>query len=125
MLIHLQTVLMFFYKPLSLIGVCETWLKQGEEQEICIPNYKFVGNCPPNKRGDGVGLYVSNSLKFITRLDLDIFSEDIESVFIEVRNKVENIIVAVVYRPPSHNLSNFLSQLQESLIKIVQEKKNV
>lgn len=56
-------------------------------------------------------------------MDFDIFSEDIESVFIEVRNKVKNIIVAVVYRPPSHNPSNFMSQLQESLIKIVQEKK--
>jgi hypothetical protein len=57
------------------------------------------------KKGGGVGLYVLKQLEFKSRNELDKNIEDIiETKFIEIMNKNgKNIIIGVVYRPPSGN----------------------
>ena len=61
------------------------------------------------KKGGGVGLYVSKQLEFKSRNELDKNIEDIiETKFIEIMNKNgKNIIIGVVYRPPSGNFDSF------------------
>ena len=69
-------------------------------------------------------MYTRSNLKNKLRPDLHI--EGSEDLFIEMLNdKGENVIVGIIYRPPNHNLDNFLSKLDEFLSIIAQENKEV
>ena len=71
------------------------------------------------KRGGGVGLYVSKHLEFKIRNDLDKNIEDtIETKFIEIINNYgKNIIIRVIYRPPNNNFNLFKNGMNENLAK--------
>ena len=45
----------------SIIGLTETWLNN-ESQLYHLPKYQFVGIGRENKRGGGVGFYISDTL---------------------------------------------------------------
>ena len=65
-----------------------------------------------------------NKLKFRRRPDLHI--EGVEDIVIEIMNENKNnIIISVMYRPPSQHLETFLDKLDESLHNISQENKDV
>lgn len=50
---------------LDVIGISETWLKSDiSSHAVEIPGYTFVRNDRRNMRGGGVGIYVSNKLKY-------------------------------------------------------------
>ena len=67
------------------------------------------------KPGGGIGLYIHQSCQFRERNDLSINVHDImESQFVEL-TKPNNIIVAVIYRPPNDKLD----QLKQSLSEIL------
>ncbi len=57
--------------------------------------YEYFGSNRPNKKGGGVGLYVSKQLEYKSRNDLDKNIDNIiETRFIEVLNKCsKNIII--------------------------------
>ena len=107
----------------TIVGVSETWLKENEKLYVDIPNYEFVGNCRREKRGGGVGLYIRDTIRFKRRIDLDIFCDCVESIFIEVFTKNKKCIIAVIYRPPNQSCQDFLVQIQSSLDIISHEKK--
>ena len=71
------------------MGLTETWLKDMENIDIYnIPDYILLSN-PREKRGGGVGMNVSNRLRFKKRNDLSINSDNFfsfESIFIEIEN---------------------------------------
>ena len=61
----------------------------------------------------GVGIYISSSLKAIHRSDLSFKSVEAESCWIEILQEHKpSIIVGCIYRHPSSNLANFISQLE-------------
>ena len=75
-------------------------------------------------KGEGVGIYIHNQLKFKLRPDLHIRGS--EDIFIEIINsKSKNIIVGTIYRPPNNEIDLFLHDIDEGLHKILQENKNV
>ena len=96
--------------PMTIVGVTETWLRENENVYFGIPNFEFVGNCRKMKRGGGVGLYIHENLHFKRRTDLDVFCDCLESLFIEIHTKLKRCIVAVIYRPPNQNFTDFLGK---------------
>ena len=104
------------------IGVTETWLTT-DDLPLNIDGYKFIGNSRHGRRGGGVGAYIRNDFNFVHRSDLDVFSESLECIFIEINLSFKNIIFSVIYRPPNSPFTEFLESLTTVLNKISKENK--
>ncbi len=111
--------------PFQIIGLTETWLNDNNMDCFTLNEHKYFGSNRPNKKGGGVGLYVSKHLEYKSRNDLDKNVDNIiETRFIEVLNKCgKNIITGVVYRPPNGNFESFKRKMNEILEKIDRENK--
>ena len=108
------------------IGLTETWLKDMENTDIYnIPDYILLSNPRTNKRGGGVGMYVSNSLRFKKRNDLSINSDNysFESIFIEIEINNVCVIIGTIYRPPDTNINIFNVHFNDLLRTISNERK--
>ena len=99
----------------------ETWLTNDEN--INIPDYNFIGNGRSNKRGGGVGCLIRKDLRYKRRKELETFNQFIETICIEIYSKSNNVIIAIVYRPPGQSVNDFFSALEMSLGAITREKK--
>ena len=56
--------------PFQKIGLTETWLNDNIVNCFTLNNYEYFGSNRPEKRGGGVGLYVSKQLEHKSRNDL-------------------------------------------------------
>ena len=116
---HLLNTLM---QPFSIISLTdhETGLMNKS-----LSNYNFVCSNRVNKRGGGLGIYVSNDLHYKLRPDLNI-NEDgiIETLFIEINSTTgKNNILSNIYRPPSGNFEIFENKLNDILSEVDKTKK--
>ena len=112
-----------FKHRFSLIGLSETWLKEGEGPLFQLPDYKFVTKCRNDRRGGGVGIYVKSDLHFHRRTDLEESICGTEVLCIEVHHRKMNQLVFVMYRPPGEPVNEFLKSIESSLNKVQTEKK--
>ena len=83
---------------------------------------------PTETCAGGTLLYIANHLSYKCRNDLNIYKKnELESTFIEIVNpKKSNIIVGVVYRHPSMDLTNFnCNYLNKLLENISIEQKSI
>ena len=64
------------------IAISESKINENTSANLNIPGYAFV-NINSKTQAGGVGLYLSNDLKFSRRNDLDISGDGIESRWIE------------------------------------------
>ena len=112
--------------PFQVIRLTETWLNENNFNCFSMNNYEYFGTNRVDKRGGGVGLYVSKQLECKIRNDLTTNIEDIiETKFIEIVNSNgKNIIIGVVYRPPNGNFATFESAMNTILEKIDRENKH-
>ena len=110
-----------FSHPFSIIALSETWLN--DKETISMDGYVFVGQGRPDKRGGGVGFFIKDTIKFKRRTDMDVFNETVEMLFIEIYSKHKKIILAIVYRPPNQEVSEFLNVLEVPLLKITNENR--
>ena len=110
--------------PFSIIGITETWLRTTSPPVFNLHNYNMLRADRQCGKGGGVALYIFDKLKTKSRPDLHI--EGGEDLFVEVQNhNGKNFIVGVIYRPPNNNLDIFLEKLEEVLIKVTRENKEV
>ena len=76
-----------------------------------MPNYISKHQARSDHRGDGVSIYIHNSLKFKERFNISI--KDIESLMLEIlSDKIHSVLVNVLYKPPAgqhEQLGNFLT----------------
>ena len=85
-------------------------------------NYSFEFT-PTETSAGGTLLYIANHLSYKCRNDLNIYKKnELESIFIEIVNpKKPNIIVGVIYRHPSMDLTdfncNYLNKILENIFK--------
>ena len=86
----------------SIVSLTETWLDNENCKKFKLDNFSYVSMNRSNKKGGGVGMFISNDLNFKLRPDLNINEEGVsESLFIEIITTVgKNIIVGTIYRPP-------------------------
>ena len=75
---------------------------------LSLNNYSFEFT-PTETSAGGTLLYIANHLSYKCRNDLNIYKKnELESTFIEIVNpKKSNIIVGVIYRHPSVDLTDF------------------
>ena len=113
--------------PFSVIGLCETWHTQETVDLYGIPNYNTVHSYRQDQRGGGVSLYVHNAISFVHRTDFSCFNDCMECIFIEITGtdvgSNGNILVGLLYRPPSQSLVSFYEQLTQLMTKVTREKK--
>ncbi|XP_022095377.1 uncharacterized protein LOC110981788 isoform X2 [Acanthaster planci] len=108
----------------TVIGLSETFLKNCDPP-VHLCDYTFIGDNRETKPGGGVGLYVHNHIHFKERRDLTVQVEKSEtpcnSIFIEITEM--NIIIGVIYKPPSVNCYKFVESLDKTLTQINQDNK--
>ena len=88
------------------VGLSETRLKINDNSDIFnIPDYTLLSKPRTDKRGGGVGLYVTDKTSFKVRDDLVMnpVTCQYESLFIESVMRDHKIIIGVIYKPPESN----------------------
>ena len=70
----------------SVIGFSETWFGNQLSPLINLDNYTLFENHRKEKRGGGVCIFVRNDYSIVSRDDLSIFNDSIESLFVEISN---------------------------------------
>ena len=100
----------------DIICITETKLKRNFDlSTIQLPNYhKFIHTDSKTKAG-GSGIYINESLKRITRNDLEInMHGECEATFVEIQVtnvNQKNLIIGSIYRHPHDNHDEFFSAL--------------
>ena len=120
----LQHLLNYPKKIFDIIAISETRITKqvSLSNNLNLNNYCFEFT-PTETSAGGTLLYIANHLSNKCLNDLNIYKEnELESTFIEIVNpKKSNIIVRVIYRHPSMDLSdfncNYLNQLLENISK--------
>lgn len=116
---NLKILLASINHKFSIIALSETWLKTTPHSYYSLPGYELVVNNRHGRGGGGVALYISNDLHFITREDLNISDESLESLFVEISNPTtKNIIAGVIYKAPSVVHDKFMTSLQNICSRI-------
>lgn len=90
----------------DVFAISETWLnREILNQAVGIAGYKFCRNDRPYpSRGGGVGIYISNKIKF--KVVFKVMKSGCESLFLELLLSGKKVLVGVVYLP-SGQLSKF------------------
>lgn len=108
----------------TIAAVTETWLHDSISASLIdIPNYTFIRNDRLDKRGGGVGFYIKHGFCYSVRSDLSNISPHFESLFIEVKNCKDTVVIGTIYRPPANSIPSFNEDLSKLLTLINTENK--
>lgn len=96
----------------DIVVVTETWLYENEVSYIKINNYSGEYLCRNGKRGGGVAIFVSQSIKYTVGNKTNFDYNSILSI------KLHNgITIVAVYRQPTSPLHTFLNELENIVSK--------
>ena len=110
-------------KKIDIMLLCETWQKKNSPI-ISIPGYSYVYKSRKHKMGGGVGIFISERIRF-TEVKLNVNYECIEYVVINItlKNKNKSITVGSLYRPPNTNDSKFVEEYKSLLSNLYETSK--
>lgn len=110
-------------KP-SIIAVSETWASTDSDNFI-IPGYCGIQKARKNKTGGGVAIFLENKIGLNYKLRPDLIIDEIsDSLFIQITNdKMKNIIIGVIYKPPDEDVQKFNENLEKCLKIITKERR--
>ena len=97
-----------------MILLCETW----QSKSSLLPKldgYSYIHKHHQHKLGGGVGMFVSDRLKYKERSDLYMNDCSFEFCLIEVKLKHENLLLCSGYRAPNTNPNEFLADYEKLL----------
>ena len=113
------------FKGIHILSLSETHLAADEEAQAQISGYDFLGKPRTSGQGGGAGIYISQSIPFQRRLDLE--DNDIECIWIEILfPKSKGFLIGVIYRPPDsskHLPDNFNETFESMMSTVVSEDK--
>ena len=111
---------------IDIIMLCETFVNEQNINMCTIPNYQYESMHRKNTIRGGVGLFISNRLRYKLRPDLTLFEEGLfESIFIEVTNNNKHLVAGEVYRIPGTNEKNFIDKYSCIVQKVSEENKDL
>jgi hypothetical protein len=113
----LQHYLSLLSHEFSVVAITESWLTESTYSLYNLNGYSTLSNHRLVKRGGGVSLFIKDCFSFNLREDLTISNDILETLFIELDDK----IVGVIYRPPNTDLSIFNENIQ-TLLDIIKSK---
>ena len=98
-----------------IIALAETNISPEESPVYFLEGYKsFYQATYQNKpKGTGVALYIHESLNAVINGEASTVTENLESLFVTIHGKSHPIHVGVIYRPPSGNQDQSLTELHE------------
>lgn len=105
----------------SIIALTETWLNDMDGDNFKIPGYNLTKVNRQDKGGGGICIFTRDYIKIKLRNDLvnEENNSNTEFLFIEILNeKCKNIIVGIMYRPPSSNFNGFKNDINTILTKL-------
>ena len=118
----LQHLLGCTNKIFDIIAMTETRIKENVSitNNLSIKKYSIEFTLTESSAGSTL-LYIANHLSYKPRQDLNICKKnELESTFIEIMNpKKSNIIVGVIYKHPSMDLTDFNSNYVNSRLEII------
>ena len=101
----------------SIIGLTETWFSQTPSSLFSLKDYNLIVNNRVNKIGGGVAMYIPDQYDYTVISNLSTMSEDMESLFIELKVPTsKNITLGIMYRPPQSDHANFVDTLHDLLL---------
>ena len=117
------------FKEFDCIGVCETWLNNTYPDNLInietFSLFRFdretgnIQNAPnKNKKGGGIALYVGSKFKGHSEMiqNCSNISKDLEQLWVILdKPNVKKIAVCIVYKPPSGDIENALTELTQSI----------
>ena len=91
----------------DVVLLSETWLTPSSPP-VLIDSYDLVHRCRVHKRGGGVGILVSKSLKYKECKDIvsPIVENECVTIELELRSH-ERYVISSMYRPPNVNIQTF------------------
>ena len=110
----------------DFVGLTETWLKTNDNTDIFnLPDYTLMSRPRADKRGGGVGLYITDKTSFKVRDDLVMnpVTCQYESLFIETVMHDHKAIIGVIYKPPELNTDIFVAHFSDLMGIISKERK--
>lgn len=113
------------FRNFHIFSVSETHLSPESEVEVQIKGYTFIAKSRASSQGGGVGVYISSSIPFQRRMDLE--QEDIECIWIEILfPETKGFLVGIIDRPPDsskHLCANFNYKFESMLSTVSAENK--
>ena len=113
------------FHKIQILSLSETHLSTDDEPQAKIDGYSFISKPRKSAKGGGVGAYISSSVPYHRRLDLEL--DDIECLWIEVLfPKSKGFLIGFIYRPPDsskHLPKIFNCKLESMLTNISLENK--
>ncbi|CAG4961356.1 unnamed protein product [Colias eurytheme] len=101
----------------DVLGINETWLKEGEEGRAPkFTGYRLVHIPRPSHvrgRGGGVGFYVRNSLN--VKVLKHPCCLNVEQMWITLNIRCKKLVIGTAYRPPWLNVDTFVNAIHESV----------
>ena len=106
----------------DIILLCETWLTKIKESHIDQTTHKLTSKHRQDKIGGGVGILVNKNLRSRARPYLQIETEILEHVIVELKTDKRNLLLVSGYRPPNTNVRKFLTEYKNLIKKLNKEK---
>ena len=111
----------------TFLGVTETWLKDSNVDSYNITDYNVEHNYRLHKGGGGVSLFVKSDIDYYVKTDLTLSNDFLETLFIEIPKcsySLKNIIIGVIYRPPTSDISVF-NEYTDNILKTVKTEQKL
>ena len=101
-------------KKVDVVLLEETWLNTQNNAQFNMPGYNFLGQARPNKKGGGVGILISNEIKYRLCKDLTIENNpNFENISVEIKTGSSETILSCIYRPPNMDQKMFIKSFTE------------
>ena len=98
--------------------LCETWLRKETHNLINIPGFTYHRTYREGRRGGGVGILIRENVKSKGREDLEINSDSLENIIVEIKGDKTSILLASCYRAPNTDQSKFLSDYNQLISQL-------
>lgn len=112
---------------LDIFAITETWITDYDTaviREMTPVSHTFVHSARQNRRGGGVGLFLTNSFKKTKRCNV-VNCDTFELLQVECEIDGNKITLVVVYRPPNTSVSRFIDEFRTYLETIDMVSANV
>lgn len=102
------------YKNYTILAISETWLNSNiNSAALQIDGYSFIRKDRiGDTRGGGVGMYISNNIKF----SIIQSRNDIEQLWVSTKINGKVFLVGTIYRPPNYDYNIFLNSFENTVI---------
>ena len=126
-LCHVEDYLDCLDFTFPFVCATETWLNDSNVDLYDLKGYQQENNYRKKRKGGGVSIFIKEGIEYKLRPDLDIYNDDIESIFIEVEGKHFNSskshIIGCIYRPPNRDIAVFRRHMKDIRHKLRNYKK--